>query len=229
MKRSTPHTTRPRTTGADRRARRRADARIEILRAAGHVFREHGYSGASMRDIADEADLSAANLYNYFRGKDEILFFCHNLTLDRLLALLKSARQSRGPLNERLRNLAVAHVLCVVGEVQGTVAHFEVNTLPPPLRRRVVAKRDQYETGVRALVAQGVRAGQIRPVDPVIATRAFIGALNWTAHWFRPDGALPASRIAELVADYAVSGLLATARNGRAGGQGRHTAGPSAP
>ncbi len=213
------------TTGADRRARRRADARLEILRAAGHVFREHGYGGASMRDIADKADLSAANLYNYFRGKDEILFFCHNLTLDRLLGLLKAARQTRAPLQQRLHDLAVAHVLCVVGEVQGTAAHFEVNTLPPPLRRRVIAKRDRYEKGVRALVAHGVRSGQVRPVDPVVATRAFIGALNWTAHWFRPDGSLPAGRIAELVADYAVAGLLAGARNGGAPPEDGHAPG----
>ena len=37
-----------------------------------------------MRDIAVAADLSPANLYHYFSGKDEILFFCQDRTLDRL-------------------------------------------------------------------------------------------------------------------------------------------------
>ena len=41
-----------------------------------------------------------------------------------------------------------------------------------------------------------------------MATRAFLGALNWTAQWFRPEGPQPPQRIAELVADYAVAGLV---------------------
>ena len=205
---------RPRTSGADRRARRRADARLEILRAAGRVFRVRGYSGASMREIADEADLSAANLYNYFRGKDEILYFCHNMTLDRLLGILNETRKSRRPIEQRLHDLAVEHVLCVVGEVQGTSAHFEVDALPPALRRKVVAKRDRFENGLRTLITQALRTRQLRQLDPAIATRAFIGALNWTAQWYRPKGPLPARHVAEQVAEYAVSCLFSSSRNG---------------
>jgi TetR/AcrR family transcriptional regulator, cholesterol catabolism regulator len=60
---------------------------------------------------------------------------------------------------------------------------------------------------VRTLVAGGVRARVLRAADATIATRAFLGALNWTAHWFRPDGPQPPQQVAELVADYAVAGL----------------------
>jgi TetR/AcrR family transcriptional regulator, cholesterol catabolism regulator len=71
-----------------------------------------------------------------------------------------------------------------------------------------VAKRDRYERGVRALIAGGVRAGTLRAKDTTIATRAFLGALNWTAHWYRPEGAQTGLQVAERVADYAVAGLL---------------------
>ena len=92
--------------------------------------------------------------------------------------------------------MAIAHVLCLVDEVEGSAAHLEVDALPPRLRARIVAKRDQYERGVRALVAGGVRAGMLHAADATIATRAFLGALNWTAHWFRPDGPQSPQQIA---------------------------------
>ena len=187
----------------------RADARrVEIMRAAARVFRARGFAASGMRHIATAADLSPANLYHYFRGKDELLFFCQDRSVDRLLDALAAARRNRGPLPARLRDMAIAHVLCLLDEVEGSAAHLEVDALPPRLRTRIVAKRDQYERGVRALVAGGVRAGTLRATDATIATRAFLGALNWTAHWFRPEGPQSPQQVAELVADYAVAGLL---------------------
>src|SRR4051794_34858061 len=147
------------------------------MRAAAQVFRARGFAAAGMRDIAVAADLSSANLYHYFRGKEELLFFCQDRSVDRLLDALAAARKARRPLPERLHDMAVAHVLCLLDEVEGSAAHLEVHALPPRLRARIVAKRDQYERGVRGLVAAGVRSGTLHAADSTIATRAFLGAL----------------------------------------------------
>src|SRR5436190_1409182 len=187
------------------------------MRAAARVFRARGFAAAGMRDIAVAADLSPANLYHYFRGKDELLFFCQDRALDRLLAALGEASAARAPLAGRLRRLAAAHVSCLVDGVEGSAAHFEVDALPARLRALVVAKRDRYERGVRTLVAAGMRRGELRGGDATVATRAFLGALNWTASWFRPEGPYPPERVADLVADYAIGGLVAGPKRVRAG------------
>ncbi len=172
------------------------------------MFRDRGFAAAGMRHIGVAADLSPANLYHYFRGKNELLFFCQDRSADRLLTALSAAQRDRRPLALRLRDLAVAHVLCLLDEVEGSAAHLEVDALPPRLRARIVAKRDEYERGVRALVAGGARTGRLHAADPTVATRAFLGALNWTAHWFRPEGPQTPTQVAALVADYAVHGFL---------------------
>jgi len=196
------------TTSLRPRREQRADARrVEILRAAARIFRSRGFAAAGMRDIAVAADLSPGNLYHYFEGKTELLYFCQNRSLDRLIEALAAARRAGRPLSDRLLDLARAHVLCLVDEVDGSAAHIEIDALPAPLRSRIVAKRDRYERGVRALVAGGIRRGALGVSDPTIATRAFLGALNWTAYWFRPEGSDAPQHVAEVVADYAVAGL----------------------
>src|SRR5262245_54142872 len=160
-----------------------------------------------MRDIAIAADLSPGNLYHYFSGKEELLYFCQDRTLDRLLAAAAAARRDRGPLAARLRRLAVSHVLALVADVEGSAAHLEVDALPAPLRTRIVAKRDRYERAVRGLVAEGIRRRLLAAPDATIATRAFLGALNWTAQWYRPEGLNLPDHVANLVADFAIAGL----------------------
>jgi AcrR family transcriptional regulator len=192
---------------SNRRSRRADARRLGILKAAASVFRVRGFAAAGMRDIASAADLSPANLYHYFRGKDELLYFCQDRTLDKLLAALADARRADGPLPDRLRRLAETHVLSLLDEVEGSAAHFEVDALPRRLRTLIVAKRDRYERGVRSAIADGIRDGALAVTDPDVAARAYLGALNWTAHWFRPDGEHTAQYVASIVADFVVSGL----------------------
>jgi AcrR family transcriptional regulator len=189
--------------------RRYLARRLEILHAAGKQFRATGFAGTGMRDIAAAADLSPANLYNYFQGKHEILFFCQDVTLDRLLAALEKSRRSGASAAEKLSLVIVSHLCCVLDEVEGSTAHLLTTALPPRLLRSLVVKRDRYEEGVRQLIAAGTRTGEFVPCDPALATRAILGALNWSVRWFNPDGTLTATEIAEGFADYLIRGLLA--------------------
>ena len=194
-------------SGTERRIRRSETRRREILHAAATVFRERGYNGAGMRDIASAADLSPGNLYYYFKGKQEILFFCQDRALDQMIASLKEAQEQKGEIAPRLYTLIQAHLHCMLDDLEGSVAHLMIGGLPPDLRDRLIDKRDRYEQGIRELISLGVDRGEFAPLDSTLVTRAILGASNWTAQWFHPEGSLSVEKIADTLADFLVRGL----------------------
>src|SRR6186713_59324 len=83
-----------------RRKRRRVQrptsgvTRIEILKSAACAFRRLGYHGATVETIAAALRMKKGNLYYYYRNKEEILFACHQYSLDRVIDLLDDIAQS---------------------------------------------------------------------------------------------------------------------------------------
>ena len=192
------------------RVRRKSEARrLDILRAAARVFRRSGVAAAGMREIAEEADLSPGNLYYYFAGKDELLFFCQDRTVDRMLESVEAVSASALPVAEQLRSVIRAHLHCTLDELEGATAHLEIDMLAEELRRPLIEKRDKYEQAMRALIAKGVRRGEFAACDAALVARAILGALNWTSRWYRPDGNQSVGAIADGLADYLVRGIAA--------------------
>jgi AcrR family transcriptional regulator len=204
--------------GSLRAARRHRARRLLILAAAARAFRDRGFASTGMREIAAAADLSPANLYHYFRGKHELLYFCQEASLERLHESLRTVARSQQPAAAQLRFVLAAHVQCVLGEMEGATAHLEVEDLPPALKRRIIAGRDRYERGVRGLVAAGIASGEFERCDADLVTRAMLGAVNWTARWYRPQGERTPAEVGAAYAEYLVRGLEA---RGQRDGRGR--------
>lgn len=194
---------------AGRRGRPRATARkLEILRGAAAAFRDRGYAATSVRDIARRLRMTPGNLYYYFRNKQDILFFCQDHSLDVLLREARRIAAGPGAGEAKVRALVRSQVLCLLDELHGSAGHIEFHAMPPARLKKVIAKRDEYERLVRGMVEEAVRAGRLAGRDPKLLTLALLGAVNWTARWYRPEGEWSPEAIADGFADYLVRGLL---------------------
>ncbi len=203
---------RPRKRKRPRVARAAAKGtRIEILKAAAGAFRRLGYHGASVEEIAAVLGMKKGNLYYYFRTKEEILVACHQYSLDRLLEVLAVVeRDDRSP-ERKLRKLIVSFVHTILDDLHGTALFLDLEALTPSHLKQAIARRDEFDRGVRRVIQQGVDWGTFAPwVDPKLLSFAMLGAVNWIPRWYNPDGPASSQDIAERFAEYLIAGLLST-------------------
>ncbi|HKQ99010.1 MAG TPA: TetR/AcrR family transcriptional regulator, partial [Candidatus Polarisedimenticolia bacterium] len=174
---------------------------------AAAAFRDRGYAATSVRDIARRVRMTPGNLYYYFRNKQDLLYFCQDHSLDVLLREARRIAAGPGPAEAKVRALVRSQVLCLLDELHGSAGHIEFHAIPPGRLKKVIAKRDEYERIVRGMVEEAVRAGRPAGADPKLMTLAILGAVNWTARWYRPEGEWSPEAIADGFADFLVRGL----------------------
>ncbi len=191
--------------------RRRRD---EILHSALKAFREGGYHGTTLEQIAGSLGLSKAALYHYFPDKESILYEGHRRALRELDEALDEAERRFERAPDRLAYLIRQHVRVMTETLAGSPLAFEVPALSPPRQREVIAARDRYERALRAVIEEGVSRGELRAPDVKIATLAILGAINWIARWYDPDGAIPPPELGARFAEHLVGGVT----NGRGSG-----------
>ena len=189
-----------------------AAARIDILKSAAKAFRKLGYHGATVEAIAAALRMKKGNLYYYFKNKEEILFACHQYSLDRLLELMKKVEDGDCPPQEKLRALIVAFVQTIVDELHGTALVLELEALTPAHLKAVIARRDLFDRGIRRVLEEGIEDGSFAPHDVKLRSFAILGAVNWIPRWFNPAGPATSSEVADRFADYLIAGLRSYGR-----------------
>jgi len=198
-------------SGARRKRPRNANplaaTRVEILKSAAAAFRRLGYHGATVEQIAAALDMKKGNLYYYFKNKEEILFACHQYSLDRLTTLLHQVQESGHRPDAKLRHLIDAFVHTILDELHGTALFLDLEALTPAHLKTVIARRDEFERGVRQVLEEGMHEGIFQRGDPKLLAFALFGAVNWIPRWYKPEGPASSKTIADLFADFFVAGL----------------------
>jgi len=183
--------------------------RIEMCRTAAHLFRERGFDGTSVSDVARALGLTKAGLYHYFESKEALLFEIMMYGLDRVRdAVVVPVRDIRDP-EERLRQLIVRHA-SITTQGRGAVAHLgdEIRALPPAARRQLEERMRLYLDLIRETLQELKDARRLTPVDPTVAAFSLLGMILWLPRWFRQGGRLTQEAVANQIADMALGGLL---------------------
>lgn len=164
-----------------------------VLDAAAKIFRDYGYTGTTMRAIADEADLKAGSIYYHYKSKDELISAVLDIAIQTLMDSVSKALRdlpASATGRERIEAAIRAHLSAIIEVGDYTLAtRRALGQVPEAIRARNTRMREQYGLIWQNILADAHQAGEFRTAANLKLARLFIlGALNWTVEWFKPGG-----------------------------------------
>jgi TetR/AcrR family transcriptional regulator, cholesterol catabolism regulator len=187
--------------------------RADIVRAAARLFREKGFEGTTVRDIAGAVGMQSGSPFYHFGSKVEMLVAVMEEGLRQGLETTRAVLARELPPRERLRALVEAHLRTIHGPGSDfiPVLLYDWRSLPEAEQRRIVAWRDRYDAAWQSAL-EALRADGLLAVEPKLARLFILGAINFTALWYRRGGALSLAEVAEAAVDFFVPQVAAAAR-----------------
>jgi len=145
-----------------RRARRRAETRARILRAAWGLFERQGFFATTVEQITEAADVGKGTFFNYFPSKEHVLAGFGEMQVGKIEAVLEAYRRRPGPIRETLRRM-VRELAVEPGRSPALVRSLLVaNLSSEPVRQLWRRNLERGRRLLARLLAEGQRRGEIR-------------------------------------------------------------------
>lgn len=182
--------------------------RTELLRAAARLFVEKGFAATTTRDIAEAVGMRSGSPFYHFRSKQELLKAAMIEGLDAGRERLAAAIDGIADPEARLRVLVRTHLGTLLeGDCRSPLLVSETRALDEKARKEIADAFDRYQVPWQQTLDELAAAGRLASAAPPVRLLLF-GMLNWSSHWYRPDGALSVDELA----DAAVAMLLVRPR-----------------
>jgi TetR/AcrR family transcriptional regulator, cholesterol catabolism regulator len=181
-----------------------------IISEAAKLFREKGFGGSSMRDLADKVGIEAASMYNHIRSKDEILEeICFGMA-HQYNAQLSEIEQKEISYPEKIEALIAFHVQLIIENVNAvSVVNNDWKYLNKEIIDNFKAIRNDYEKRFAALITKGIEAGAFKKVNVSIALFTILSSLRWVELWYKPSRGVTKEDLAKDISSILMNGVKA--------------------
>jgi AcrR family transcriptional regulator len=155
----------------------RFNRREQILEAATTLFCRFGYDGTAIRAIAKDCGITEAAIYRHFKGKahlyEEVI---RAKAAEHDIPRRVAALTNEGPIESVLSEMATA-VLDLASHDPQLMAMMFHNSLESGEMATLLFReiRMPFIENLAAELDRRVSLGQIRPIEPFITARCFIG------------------------------------------------------
>lgn len=197
-----------------------ADNNVDILDVAAQCFMEMGFQGTSIDDVARRLGATKGRIYHYYRSKTDLFFDVHREGMHRLNEAVCAAMETGGTGRETLRAMLEAHAITMLQNiaylavvVQGVHMHrLGATTLSQrQVLDEIMSIRRDFERLFMTVFQRGQADNSIRAENASIAVKGMLGAVNWTAVWYRPrpgETLLDKQKLASELATRQVEGVI---------------------
>jgi AcrR family transcriptional regulator len=185
------------------------DTKERILQHALQMFRERGYDGTSLNELADRVGITAAGLYWHYPNKASILFAALEGAMRLFDEQTAAAADETLTPHQRLEAFVRAHVLSQIERADYAELYTYgvpqlVGALTAAQRRKLRGLERAHVHRLEAILEAGKEAGDFTIDDIAPVAFAIIGMCEFTLQWVRPDDGLSSQAVADLYASLAL-------------------------
>ncbi|MBU0782622.1 MAG: TetR/AcrR family transcriptional regulator [Gammaproteobacteria bacterium] len=186
------------------------DDQGNVLSNAARLFREKGFEKTSLKEIAEACNMLPGSLYYRYNTKEALLVELMRRGIYLVTEEVEVAYASSDDPVEKLRLCINAHLRALLGDSDMVyVLLFEWRALSPEARKEIIKLRDQYESLWIDILETMIKQGVIQQgVDGRLLRLLGLGALNWVATWFDPNGTYTPDTIGNFVWKAIVNGVI---------------------
>lgn len=181
--------------------------RQAVLRTAARAFAAQGYFQTSLADIASKLNINKATLYHYFSGKHQILYEIHRSAIESITAREPTEKAKCANGAEHLESFVDRYIDMLLDDFGACLVITGTNTLESESRARCIAGRREINDMLVDILKEGMDDGSLRKCDAKTTAAFIFGALNWTCHWYHPDGKISIPQLKKRAMDFIISGL----------------------
>ncbi|HEX7644610.1 MAG TPA: TetR/AcrR family transcriptional regulator [Burkholderiaceae bacterium] len=194
MSASRPPRKSPLATIADRDGNRRAD----LVRVSARLFREKGFEGTTIRDIAEAVGMRSGSPFYHFKSKQEILAAVMEEGLVAGLDATQKIIDSELAPQEKFRALVRSHLETVLAEGHDfiPVLLYDWRSLSPELQAHIIDLKDRYDDCWQRMLSEMKQAGLIAD-DSGVVRLLLLGAINYSVQWYKPGKGLTLDQLAD--------------------------------
>jgi TetR/AcrR family transcriptional regulator, cholesterol catabolism regulator len=182
----------------------------KILALARHLFWQNGYSSVSMRDLARAYGCQPANLYNYFKTKESILFEVLLEEMEQIVQPISHLEyEEDGNPVDQLRFIIASHLKVTLSHRRSAKTLFDValGSLLPANRKVIVSMRDTYDRTIRRVIHRGQEKGLFMPYDEKLVGFMISSMVTRSRIWFHPKKGVTVDELADFIFRFALTGI----------------------
>ncbi|SDC88323.1 TetR/AcrR family transcriptional regulator [Niabella drilacis] len=187
--------------------RKRSSKKEEILKTAARMFREKGYAGTSMRDLAEKIGIEAASLYNHIHSKSEILE-------EIIFSISRDCREQldnmdpSGTSLQKIESLIRFHTKMMIDHFESySVMVSEWMHLDEEKLGEFVSERRRYVKKIESIVQQGIDGKEFKPVLPYVVVLNILSSVRGLEFWQKSAKTHSAEVMEENMVQHLIGGL----------------------
>lgn len=174
---------------------------------AAHRFAENGYHPTSVAEIVHGMGVGKGVFYWYFSSKEELF---GEILREAAIGLRRRQQQAIGDEPDPLRRieLGIRASIGWLADHRHLMALFQFAASEERFRPSLKRGQDVAVADVARHVKEGIVAGRIRDVDPLVLSHAILGVTNHLARTFLLERGESGDAIADAAVTFCCEGLL---------------------